>query len=186
MLEPMPPAPLADNLRRLRTKANLTQAELASSAGLPRASLAAMERPGANPGVQGVLAVAQALGVSIEDLLNPPPAARHYLVTPADQQEYRAEGGRFVARLASPISAQGLALHDVTMLPGCRSIGRPHPRGAQEFFYCLEGTCRITIEDEAVDVPAGCLLQFPGHLKHIYGNPGTATVRAVSCVALRL
>ena len=55
---------LAANLRRLRKQAKLTQAALAEQSGLPRATLAAMEQDGANPGVQSVLAVAEALHVS--------------------------------------------------------------------------------------------------------------------------
>ena len=90
---------LADNLRRLRKQAKLTQADLAEQAGLPRASLAAMEQDDANPGVVSVMAVAKALGVSLDELLVlPPPDQRHYHVTPRDMQEYRADAGRFSAK----------------------------------------------------------------------------------------
>jgi len=76
-------------------------------------------------------------------------------------QDYRAEAGRFVARLVSPIASNGVQIHHVTMQPGCRSVGRPHPLGAQEFFYALTGTAHLQIEDEVVEIPAGSLVQFP-------------------------
>jgi transcriptional regulator with XRE-family HTH domain len=180
------PAALSDNLRRLRKSAKLTQAELAAQARLPRQTLANMEQPGSNPGVQSVLAVARALSVSLDELLTPAPEQRHYKVTPREMQEYRAEAGRFVARLVSPIASKGVQMHHVTLQPGCRSVGRPHPLGAQEFFYTLGGSALLRIEDEAVEVPAGCLVQFPGHRKHVYENPGSVVATAVSVVVFRM
>ena len=57
---------LADNLKRQRKQANLTQAELAEAAGLPRATVANLEQPGANPSVTTIIAVAKSLGISID------------------------------------------------------------------------------------------------------------------------
>lgn len=176
----------AENLRRLRTAADLTQAELASKAALPRATLASMEKPGANPGIQAVMAVAKALGVGIDELIDPRPEERHYLVGPREQQDYRADGGRFSAKLVSPIASKGVAIHRVAMEPGCHSVGRPHPPGAQEFFLTLAGEALIEIEGEPVEVPANHLLQFPGHRRHVYRNPGKEAVAAVSVVVMHL
>lgn len=177
---------LADNLRRLRKQAKLTQAQLAQRARLPRQTLAHMEQPTSNPSVQSVLAVARALAVSVDELLTPSPEQRHYKVTPRDMQEYRAEGGRFVARLVSPIASKGVQMHQVVLQPGCRSVGRPHPMGAQEFFLTLDGTATVRIEDEPVEVPAGCLVQFPGHRRHVYENSGPAPATAISVVVFRM
>ena len=177
---------LAENLKRQRKQANLTQAELAEAAGLPRATVANLEQPGANPSVSTIVAVAKALGISIDDLLAPPPEHRHYKVMPQEMQEYRAEGGAYVARLLSPISSKGVQIHHVTLQPGCRSIGRPHPLGSQEFFCTQHGTAVLQIEDDRVEVPTGCLVQFPGHRRHIYENPGKEVCTAISTVVFRL
>jgi transcriptional regulator with XRE-family HTH domain len=175
------------NLRRLRKQAKLTQAELAKLSGLPRATCANLEQDGANPGIQTVMAVAAALHVSLDELLVLPPEHRHYKVIPRDMQEYRAEAGRFVARLLSPITSRGVQIHFITMQPGCRSIGRPHPLGAQEFFYAQSGTSHLLIEDEDVEVTSGSLVQFPGHRRHVYINRDASQVAtAVSTVVVRM
>ncbi len=145
-----------------------------------------MEQPDSNPSVQSVLAVARALMVSIDELLTPSPEQRHYLVHPRDMQEYRTEAGRFVARLVSPIASKGVQMHHVTLQPGCRSVGRPHPMGAQEFFLTLEGTACVRIDEELVEVHAGCLVQFPGHRRHVYENHSAAPAVAVSVVVFRM
>jgi transcriptional regulator with XRE-family HTH domain len=177
---------LAENLRRLRKQAGLTQAELADSCGLPRATLASLEQPGANPALSTVLRVADALAVPLDDLVKPAPDRRHHLVPVDEQQEYRADKGRFIARLLSPIASKGVQVSHVAMLPGCDSVGRPHPDGSQEFFHCLTGTATIQVGDESVDVPPGALLQFPGQRRHIYRNRGAEPVTAISLVVLHL
>ncbi len=177
---------LADNLRRLRKQAKLTQAQLAEQAHLPRQTLAHMEQPASNPSVQSVLQVARALSVSVDELLTLSPEQRHYKVSPRDMQEYRAEAGRFVARLVSPIASKGVPIHLVTLQPGCRSVGRPHPMGAQEFFLTLDGTATVRIEEDPVEVPAGHLVQFPGHRRHVYENATDRPASAISVVVFRM
>jgi len=178
--------PYAANIKRHRKNAKLTQAELAERAGLPRATLANMERDGSNPGVQSVMAVAKALGVTVDELVTPSPEHRYYKVTPDEMQEYRAENGRFLSRLLSPIASKGVQIHHVTMLASCQSIGRPHPLGAQEYFLTLSGHATLQIEDEVIEVEAGSLVQFPGHRKHVYINRDPIQVAtALSVVAFQ-
>ncbi len=182
----MRPDPLSDNLRRLRAAAGLTQAELAAKAHIPRATLASMEQAASNPGILSVQAVAKALDVGLDELIDARPVERHFLVGPKEQQDYRADDGRFSGRLVSPIASKGVNIHRVVMEPGCHSVGRPHPPGAQEFFLTLSGSALIEIDGEPVEVPAGHLLQFPGHRRHIYRNPGHSVCEAVSTVVMQL
>lgn len=177
---------LAENLRRLRRSAGLTQAALAAKAGLPRATLAAMEHVRANPGIQAVVAVARALAVGLDELACPAPGSQVVKVAPRQTEDFRADAGRFSARMVSPISSKGVQIHHLRLQPGCNSVGRPHPRGAQEFFLSLQGQAIIQVGDEVFPVSAGELLLFPGHLRHVYANPGHEPVQAVSVVVMHL
>lgn len=177
----------ADNIRRLRKNAKLTQAELAERAKVPRATLANMEKDGSNPGIDSIIAVAKALGIAVDELVTPPPEHRYYKVKLEDQQEYRAEGGRFLARLVSPIASKGVQIHHVTIMPNTRSIGRPHPMGAQEYYLTMSGTSQLEIDGETVDVETGALVQFPGHKRHVYINPDPMQVTtAISVVVFQI
>lgn len=174
---------LAYNLKRIRKSQNLTQSELADLAGIPRASLASMEKVNSNPGVESVVGVAKALGVTLDELLTPTPEMRYYKVTARDVQEYRSKDGNFLSRLVSPIASKGVQIQDITMRPKCNSIGRPHPMGSYEYFYPYKGNAQIIVGGDLIDVEAGSLLQFPGHFKHIYINPSADNpIHAVSVV----
>jgi len=182
-----PDTHLAENLRRLRHAADLTQAGLAARAGVARATLANMEQPDANPGIQAVMTIAKALGVGVDELCSPPPDQRYYKVTPKDYREYRDPGGRFVAQMVSPIASRGVQIQTVTMYPECVSPGRPHPVGAQEYYFAVDGTHLVVVDGDEVTVEPGCLIQFPGHLQHVYCNRSREeTVHALSIVVLAL
>lgn len=179
------PHDLAANLRRLRKAARLTQAQLADAAALPRATVASLEQPEANPGLGVLLAVAEVLGVSLDDLVRPPPAERHYKVPRSEHRSNRSADGAFQATMVSPIASRGVQIQAVTMAPGCKHPGQPHPHGSQEFFYTISGTATLIIDDDAVSVGPGDLVQFPGSQAHTYRNlDGEQPVEALSVVVL--
>ena len=184
---------VVDELRELVATGAVTspggigEAQLAERAGLPRATVANLEQAGSNPGIATMMAIAKALAVSLDELVTPPPEHRYYKVTGADMQEFRADAGRFVARLVSPIASRGVQIHHMALLPGCNSVGRPHPQGAQEFFLTLAGTAAVRVQDELVEVEAGALVQFPGHHKHVYLNrDAIAAATAISVVVFQM
>ena len=114
---------LAINLKRLRKAQGLTQSQLAEQCGLPRASLASMEKSHSNPGVESVVAVAKALCVPLDELLTPAPEMRFYKVDARDAQDYRSKDGFFISRTVSPIASKGVQVQDVTLRANCNSVG---------------------------------------------------------------
>lgn len=177
---------LPGNLRRLRKAAGLTQDGLAQAASLPRATCASLEQPGSNPSLDTLMKIASALKIGLDELVTPVPEERYFKVAPDQMADYRAEGGRFTARTLSPIASKGVQINHVTIQPQTRSVGRPHPRGAQEFYYGLTGTTVLTIADERVVVEPGSLVQFPGHHHHVYENKEQVKCEAISVVVMHL
>ncbi|MBQ74044.1 MAG: DNA-binding protein [Gammaproteobacteria bacterium] len=176
--------PISDGIRRLRLIHKLTQTELAEIAGIPRATLANMERPASNPSISGVVKVARALGVTVEDLITKQQAPFVTQVERKDMQVVRQDDGKYVSTRVSPINIPYTLVGDISMLPGCQTRGMPHPDGSHEMFLCLEGTATIVIQDEAFEVEAGDLIHFPGNLPHDYSNTGLKPVHAVSVVSI--
>ena len=178
---------LPENLRRLRKAAGLTQQGLAALAKLPRATVASIEHGQGSPRLDTVMAVADALQVGLDELVSPPPEHRYYKVSIAQAREFVDDHGRYLARLISPLASRGVQVQSVRLAPGCLAEGRPHPKGAQEFFFVHQGCAELLVDEEKVSVEAGALVQFPGHFPHVYSNPSKAvTVEAYSVVALRM
>ena len=176
---------LASNLRRLRKNSGFTMQELADAAKIPCATLEDMEREEVDPGLESVVAVAVALNVGLDELVSPPPEHRYLKVSPDQVKEMRADGGRYVVRLLSPISSRGALIQHMRLEPGCDVVGRTYPLGSQEFFYTYTGSVVLVIDGEEVMVECGSLVQFPGHLTHSYRNPDPkVTAQAFSSIFL--
>jgi transcriptional regulator with XRE-family HTH domain len=62
---------LAHNVRIIRKEAGLSQEELAHRAGLHRTYISSIERSERNVSLENIFAIAEALGVTPADLLNP-------------------------------------------------------------------------------------------------------------------
>jgi quercetin dioxygenase-like cupin family protein/DNA-binding phage protein len=178
---------LPSNLKHFRNQSGLSQQALAASAGVPRATLASMEQGVGSPGLDNVIAVAEALEITLGQLVNPPNEKRHFLVKAAEVAKVTSDAGRFLARQISPVSARGVLIQHVTLSPGCNSIGKQHPLGSQEFFFVTSGVALITVEGKHVEVEAESLLHFPGDVEHVYANPSPSrTVKALSVVVMTM
>ncbi len=176
--------PVSDGIRRIRVSHKMTQTDLAELAGIPRASLASMERAGSNPSISAVVKVARALGVPVEDLVAKEQSTSTTRVSRKDMPVRRQDDGRFVSTGASPINAPLIQINDISMLPGCRARGKPHPDGSHELFFCLEGTATMRIGSESCVVEAGDLIYFHGNRPHDYCNDGLKPVHAISVVTI--
>jgi len=174
--------PISDGIRRLRAQHKLTQTELAEMAGIPRATLANMEGAKSNPSISVVIKVAQALGVSVDDLIIKRRSIHVTEVERKDMSVVHLSDGKFVSTRTSPISSPNIQINDVSMMPGCFTRGVPHPEGSHELFLCLDGTATMEIDGESFDVEAGNLIYFHGHLPHCYGNKGLKPVHAIAVV----
>ncbi len=171
---------IATNMRKLRETLDLTQQQMASRAGIPRATWANLESGGANPTVAVLVKVANALQVRIEELLGPPKAsARHYK---ASDMRTRTRGGVLVRALL-PDSVPGLDLERMVLPPGARMAGVPHTAGTREYLTCESGTVELAASGSVWRLEEGDVVVFRGDQKHSYSNPGRVQAVAYSVIA---
>ncbi len=176
--------PVAKNIKSYRLKHNLTQKQLADLAGLPRASLANMESEAGNPAITAVVKVAKALGVSLKDLVAD--ASEKNSITYVKRNEmpiYRQDDNKFASTLISPVNAPYIRMTNIDMMPGCHTLGTPHPKGSHELFYCIDGVATMVIDTEEIEIHSGDLVYFPGNLPHYYANNSPKPVHAVAVVS---
>jgi len=174
---------LARNLVSLRRSRQLTQDALAGAAQLPRSTIANLESGDANPSLQVLLKVTQALAVPLEELIAPPRAkVRHWA---ADAVGARHRGRGVVERALIPESIPDQLSTVMDFDPGAHLGGTPHLPGTREFFTCLAGQVEIFVAGERHRLAAGEVLGFPGNLPHSYHNPDAQRpARGVSLVVL--
>lgn len=172
---------LGRNIRALRETRGATQAELAKLAGVPRATWGNLESGASNPTLQVLYRVAQALQVSLEELLASPRAsARHY---PAASLVTRQRGTVSVRKLL-PDPLPGMEFDRMELPPGARLTGIPHTPGTREYLACESGQLVLIASGERFLLGPGDVVVFRGDQRHSYDNPGKKLAVGYSAVLL--
>jgi transcriptional regulator with XRE-family HTH domain len=155
---------VAQQIRILRERRNLTQRSLAEASDLSRNTLSLLERGQTSPTVSTLKRLATALGVDINAFFNPIDEER--VVHTKSQKRPNLELAQGV------MSDLGVGMHDqlVTPLilqldPGARS-GPPLSHDGQDFVYCLRGEVLYNVNGKAYILESGDSLFFDGHLLH--------------------
>ncbi len=174
---------LAANIQALRRSRNLSQGSLAKLASVPRSTVTYLESGRGNPSLQNLIRVADALQVSIEELIQKPRSNCQLIRKSEIPAHKRANGMATVFKLLpDPIPA--MELDRMELLPGGRMGGVPHTPNTKEYLICISGSVEIMVNGAKYNVSAGDVLAFSGDQPHSYSNPGKFKTECVSVVVL--
>jgi XRE family transcriptional regulator, regulator of sulfur utilization len=158
-------------IRSVRSSRKLTQKNLADLAGIPRATLATVERDDANPSLAVVFKIANALGMTIDQLVES--SQRKIMHVPAVSMPQVQSGDRhYRAVTVSPVGVFHLVQLVFELDPGGVFEGKPHAPGSEEYLYVSHGEITLELAGEKVHLKQGDTACFHGNIRHIYGNPG--------------
>ncbi len=159
----------------------MTQAQIAKTAGLPRATWASIESGSGNPTLQVLMKIASALQVTLEELIAPVrPSAKLYR---RSELPAKMRGTIRIHKLL-PEPLVGLDLERLVLPGHARMRGIPHTPGTREFLTCEKGKIELRESDTVWILKPGDVLVFRGDQKHAYRNPGTSEAIAYSVIAL--
>ena len=162
---------LASNIRRLREAHNMSQQQMANLSGLPRPTWASLESGAANPTLAVLTKAAQALQVSIEELIGAP-RNEIELIRAEDVKEKRR--GNAKIRPLVPDVLPGLEFSRMELEPNGRMVGVPHKAGTREYLTCEKGQIELIVAGERWLLQEGDMLVFRGDQRHSYRNPAAA------------
>jgi len=175
-------ARLARNVRQLRQARGLTQQQMATMSGLPRATWASLESGAGNPTVSVLHRVSVALQAPIEELISTPRAeVKHY---PLRALPTRTRGSVTVRTLL-PDKIPGMLIERIQLPARTSLVGVPHTAGTREYLACEAGTIDLAAAGERWRVTAGDVVVFRGDQRHSYANTGGEIAVGYSFVMLQ-
>ena len=175
---------LAHNLTSLRKQRQLSQAQLATLAGIPRSTITHMESGAGNPSLSNLARVASALKLTIEDLLARPRNEIRLLSKDQVPSREKADGMIKLIRLLTD-PPKDLRYDRLEMAGSAVLKSRPHARGTVEYLHVVRGQLQVTVGGSDYPVASGEVLTFPADQPHVYRNPKSLTVVAISLVLPR-
>lgn len=171
-------AAIGARVKQERKARHWTLDQLADVAGVSRRMLVNVEGGAANPSVNTLLRISDALGIGLPALVEPPSHSR-VRVTRAGEGSalWRGKHGGRGVLVAGTQKPEVLELWEWTLHVGDAHVGEAHTGGTKELLQVLSGTVAIAVGDETFTLSVGDAIAFPGDLPHSYTNVGEETVR---------
>lgn len=173
---------LAGNVRRLRLSRGMSLRDLAEATGSSKALLSQIERGSANPTIGVLTRVADALGVTLHELVRSPLLAPQRIS--ADWAGLSALDDVAVRTLFTSFERRRLEMSEAAVPSGHASSKSSHGRGSVEYAYVLEGAVTVSSRGWSMELARGDGLRFSAEHEHVYvGGPEGARVLTVVAFA---
>lgn len=162
---------LAQRIRILRERRNLSQRALAEASGLSRNTLSLLERGQSSPTISTLNRIALGLGVDLDSFFN----SSHHV----DIVHCKSDQRPHVQLLDVSMADLGVGMLDQMMTPLVLQLepkarsGPPMSHGGQDFIYCESGELLYTVGGQAFVLEPGDSLLFDGRLPHRFQNTGS-------------
>ena len=176
------PPRVGQTLQSLRQARNLTLDELSRKSGVSKSMLSQVERNLANPTIALVWRLANALGVTINDLLGTKNKAAPLLslIPSHATPSLRSSDSKCELRILGPLESAGLfEWYELTLQPAGVLDSQPHEAGSREHLTVLSGVVEIHAGGEKVRARKAETVRYAADVPHSIRN-----VNKVDAVAL--
>jgi transcriptional regulator with XRE-family HTH domain len=158
-------AQVSMSLRRERAQTALSLTELAKRAGIAKSTLSQLENGVGNPSLETLWALAQALGIPLSRLVDPPRQGIQ-VIRAGEGAVMHAERAAYDAALLS--SCPPGARRDIYRVIG--QPGGPHVAMPGTIEHLILGSGRVLAgpEGEALELGPGDYLRYPSDVLHVF------------------
>jgi transcriptional regulator with XRE-family HTH domain len=179
------PPRVGETLQRLRLSRHMTLEQLSRVAGVSKSMLSEIERDKANPTIAVAWRLANALGLSLNELFSSgrqEPDAVHVLGR-HDLPTLAAGDSQHVLRILGPMDLAGrFEWYDLTLAPRGALKSDAHEPGTMEHLCVMKGTMEVTSGPSAHRVKAGELARYRADRAHAIVNPAAAPAHGLLVV----
>lgn len=161
---------LADNLKRIRTRRNLSLEAVAGLTGVSRSMLAQIERGESNPTVSTINKITAGLRISYEELLCPKKDELR-IIDPEFLGEYSERPGKYRTLMIFPYEAgRSFEQMKIVIEPG-QVCGNLLPgEEMNEYVSVISGDLVLRVGSEEYTLTEGMSARIPAGSEHVYCN----------------
>jgi transcriptional regulator with XRE-family HTH domain len=170
---------IGDNLRRLRSRSNLSLEKLARASGVSRAMLGQIELGKSVPTVTVLVRIAGAFSLPVTVFMEQQGGSRVTLLPRDESKELKTQDGAFVSRALFPFSgARKTEFYELQLAPGCVEESEAHGAATTENLVVVKGSLEIRVGEERHRLQEGDAIFFAADIDHAYCNTGTESAVA--------
>jgi transcriptional regulator with XRE-family HTH domain len=163
-------ASLAGRVNALRMRRGWSLKRLSERSGVSKSMLSQVERSEANPTVAVALAIAGALGVTLDELLEGPAPAPQVIRANDPHFIYRSDSDCRI-RTLSPLTAdRSLEFYEITLQAEGSLRSAPHFAGTVEHLTVQRGAVRVETGTTSIELGAGDSIAYAADVPHAIVN----------------
>jgi transcriptional regulator with XRE-family HTH domain len=164
---------IGPHLRALRTERDTTLAALSAQTGISVSTLSRLESGARRPTLELLLPLAQAYGVTLDELVDAPPAGDPRVVL-----RPRTRHGMTIVPLTR--RSGGIQAFKLVFTPEARGEPEPRTHEGYEWLYVLDGRLRVVLGDHDLILGPGEAAEFDTRVPHWFGAAGDEPVEVLS------
>lgn len=172
-------AAIGNRLRSLRQEREMTLQELAEVTDLSPSMLSLVERGRAAPSIQSLIVIANALNVTMSDLIVADPPDEERIVIRASDQPFVKTAQNVIRRMLREDRSRGISIAINEYEPETGSSLKRGAHNSFEYGFVLEGMLTMELENVTYQLKAGDLIAFESKRPHRFWNNGTKRVRTL-------
>ncbi|GAA4019953.1 XRE family transcriptional regulator [Actimicrobium antarcticum] len=172
----------------MRLERGLTLEDLSRAAGVSKSMLSQIEREKANPTIAVAWRLANALGVTIAELLSSEtrPVEQISILEPHETPTLSGDHAGYVLRILGPMSLAGkYEWYELTLVAGGALVSNPHDPGTTEHLTMLHGTVDIEVDGLKKKLKMGGTARYDADKPHAIRNSGKTEAKALLVVIHR-
>jgi quercetin dioxygenase-like cupin family protein len=133
-----------------------------------------IESCNANPSLETLWRLAEALGVSLGTLLGESDPPRTRLIRAGEGSPLASDSGLTGRLLLTEGRPHRTEVIDFDLPAGSHYLSQPHQAGTEEFVFCVSGRIEVGPDGAEERLRAGDALWFPADLRHRYRSASGA------------
>jgi transcriptional regulator with XRE-family HTH domain len=166
---------VGQNLRRLRTRRNLSLERLAQVSSVSRSMLGQIELGQSAPTINVLWKIAQALEVPFSALLAEEQRGGTQVLLASATKRLSSMDGKFASRALFPYDGpRRVEFYELRLQPGGVEEATAHAAGTIENLVVSAGSVEIVVGEEQHTLKQDDAILFEADVPHIYRNIGTS------------
>ncbi len=163
---------VGENLRRMRTRRNLSLDGLAKLSGVSRAMLNQIELGRSAPTINLVFKIARAFEVPFSAFLTVAEPQSSKVMRAGESKVLKSASGAFSTRALFPLEPnRKVEFYELRLAAGGIETADAHAPGTTENLVIVEGALEVEIGHETRALAVGDAILFEADRPHVYRNP---------------
>jgi transcriptional regulator with XRE-family HTH domain len=176
-----------NRIKELRSTLHWSLDRLAGASGVSRSMLSQIERNNANPTIAVAFRIAQALGMSLSDLVDDPDATSGIGVVRSDDRmyQYRSDNDCSIRTLSPLDLEKDVEFYELRLKEGGALRSSAHFKGTREFITLQKGKIKIESGKDNEELHKGDSANYRADQPHAISNAGKGDAVVLLVVVYR-